>query len=87
MGSYVLDSRILKMTRVNALDRQIITKNKEKKAETPFFLFVAVISGMKRALKMKETGGLGKKQINSYHQNDLCIGLYPMHEVHSCDKV
>ena len=36
---------------------------------------------------MKETGGLGKKQINSYHQNDLSIGLYPMHEVHSCDKV
>ena len=42
---------------------------------------------MKRALKMKETGGLGKEQINSYHQNDLCIGLYPMYEVHSCDKV
>lgn len=86
MGSYILDLRILKMTRVNALDRQIITKNKEKKAET-FFLFIAVISGMKRALKMKETGGLGKEQINSYHQNDLCIGLYPMYEVHSCDKV
>ena len=37
MGSYILDLRILKMTRVNALDRQIITKNKEKKAETYFF--------------------------------------------------
>ena len=36
---------------------------------------------------MKETGGLGKKQVNSYHQNDLCIGLYPMLGVHSCDKV
>ena len=38
MGSYVLDSRILKMTRVNALDRQIITKNKETKAEISFSL-------------------------------------------------